>query len=70
MKGSLIVSLVVSVLLGFSEAEAGTLYGTFGNPGAKLVVFDTDTFTWSEIGLIGVPENGNGLAYDPSSDTL
>ena len=25
---------------------------------------------WSEIGLIGVPENGNGLAYDPGRNLL
>jgi len=70
MRFPVTLSIFVSALLGFTAAQAGTLYGTFLSPGARLVAFDTETSSWSDIGLIGVPESGSGLAYKPGTDTL
>jgi uncharacterized protein YjiK len=52
-----------------STAHAGLLYAV-EESSDTLISIDTDTFTTTSIGSLGVSFNFGGMAYDPNSDTL
>lgn len=70
MKSTFLQGLVVSFALLFSTASHSGVILALDNDKNELVSFDTNTFTRTTIGALGVNVLFAGLAYDFFSDTL